>query len=140
MRPVIIEGDIIQFTFSVGTIVPTVTNVVVNSSDKLTVDGLKVAVASDIINTPSLAVTYKTPTASIPGTGNMTINWWAIQAQDLFKDNEFVVTNDSQLSGSAILTVQVPAQIPGTPPVPDPIVAYLCNFKIITTQNKLLAD
>ena len=139
MYSAIREQDLITYTFTGGIASPLVTMVVVTSSDNLTVNSLRVAIATDIENTPALVVTYQTPVASIPGTGHITVNTWTDIASKTFKDNSGIVISTGAETGIAILTVDMPAQIPGTPPMPDPNLSYLCSFKIIPSQDELIS-
>jgi hypothetical protein len=140
MYPAVRELDLITYSFSIGLISPFVTTVVVTSSNILTVENLIVAVASDIENTPALVVTYQTNVASIPGTGHITVDTWPNLATNTTKINNAIVISDGLEVGIATLTVDVPAQIPGSPPTPDPIISYPCSFKISTSQDKLISN
>ena len=140
MNPAVRENDVITYVFTAGTASPLVTIVVVTTSDKIQVDNLKVAVGSDVVDTPELPVTYETPVASIPGTANITVDEWITLGFLTFKDGDEIATTDGTQVGIATLTVDVPAQIPGSPNTPDPIVSYPCTLAITASQDKLLSD
>jgi len=140
MNPAVREADVITYVFSAGTATPLITAVVVTTTDKMQVDGLKIAVGSDVEDTPELPVVYQTLTASIPGTANITVDLWPTLALKTFKDGDNIATTDGTQIGTAILTVDIPAQIPGTPPVPDPITIYSCTLAITASQNKLISN
>lgn len=140
MLPAVCHNDVITYVFSAGTAAPLVTKVVVTSSDKLTVNGLKVAVEQDIKNTPGLSVTYQTPTASIPGTAIITVVSYPKLALLTTKDGAKIAISDGSQIGVAKLSVTSPAKIPGSPPAPDPIPEYPCTFSITTFQTKLHSD
>ena len=140
LYPAIRENDLITYVFSAGTATPLITAVVVLSSNNIQVDSLKIALASDIVNTPVLAVTYSTLAASIPGTANITVDSWNETALNTSKDGENIAITTGAQTGIARLTPAIRAQTPGSPNIPDPTPYYLCTLAITATHDKLTSD
>jgi len=105
------------------------------------VAGQKVCVASDVQNVKIFGVGYTNPAggATIPGTGNIILS----NLSDIFLASSVLVNGErvwvysfgAQLP--AEFQVVVPAQKPGTPPVPDTILSFLGFATIQGVQTQV---
>lgn len=132
MAKVIVDNDSISIIPSTAIPSPTSDSVKVQSSNKLTVDGHKACLPSDI-ESQTLSVAYNAP-PFVGGNGIITYKW-NITANNLYKDGSKVLINSG--TGTWTLRVTSPAKNPSGTPDPHP--NYSGQFTISTSQSKLLA-
>ena len=135
---VLVEGTSINLIADQPVIALTqIISLLVLSSIKLAVTNLKAAVETDMSSQLPVVFPYNTTTHTIPGT----LTWDGIlEGYDKFdglkKDDVCIITDLN--GGTVTFTVLVPAQQPGSPPVPDPQLQYGGTWAIINNPNNKL--
>jgi hypothetical protein len=133
---IVIDGDHAVFMPNFGQAIVVVLPGKIQGSGDATLNAKNTCIEGDEASVSVAGCMYMTPQYSIPGSGSITID--ALASDQL---TEKTNTNATALillgtQFEAKFSVQVPAQQPGSPPVPDSTPDYAGKGKFITTNTK----
>jgi len=135
MDVIILDGDTALFhgaSFGGAIVTPSPGTMVATGS--ATVSGASICVEGDEGSVSVPGNSYITASHTIPGAGTLTIDSLGVEQVAMFtKDNGTLVI----LLGAvfnAKFTVDTPAQVPGSPPVPDATPSYMGTGNFVTSN------
>lgn len=138
MSFIVVDGDGLNFTPNFGARLVTIPAPgKIQGSGQATIGSKKVCIVGDESKV-RVSATYTTPSHTTQGAGTVTImKLDASQQAPGCTNGAVLITKGSQFT--ALFTVESPAMIPGTPPVPDTSPPSQGQGTFITQQNVAMA-